>query len=337
MKAKLRRRIGALLFAVVGLSAGCSHAAEDAAEDVVGRMGTYRTTYDDTLHEVARRFGLGFVELLAANPGVDPWLPGNGTVITLPTAHLLPDGPREGLVINLAEMRLYYFPAPGKPPETYPVGIGREGRTTPIGKTRILRKATAPTWYPTKSIRAERPELPAVVPPGPDNPLGEFALYLDWPAYLIHGTNKPWGIGRRASSGCIRMYPEDIDGLFERLPIGTPVVVLRQPVKLGWIEGELFIEVHPSESQADQLETTGRFKGGSDDFGDAVAKVRTAAGSQANRLDFSAIRRAVREKRGYPVRITRSGLPGSRASTVPSIHGSGLFIDYFCCESWNAR
>lgn len=313
--AKLRRWIGVLIPAVaaIGLSAGCGHAAGksvgnaagNAEADLVGRMGTYQTVYEDTLHEVARRFDLGFVELVAANPGIDPWLPGVGTEVTLPTAHLLPDAPREGLVINLAEMRLYYFPTPGGPPETYPVGIGREGRTTPLGKTRIQRKATDPTWYPPKSIRAERPELPPVVPPGPDNPLGGFALYLDWPSYLIHGTNKPWGIGRRASAGCIRMYPEDIDGLFDRLPIGTPVVMVRQPIKLGWIDGELFIEVHPSESQADQLEATGRFKGGSDDFGDAVAKVRTAAGSQADRLDLSAIRLAVEEKRGYPVRVTR--------------------------------
>jgi L,D-transpeptidase ErfK/SrfK len=303
MKAKLRHWTGALLpaIAIIGLWTGTGH----AGEDVVGQMGTYRTVYEDTLHEVARRFDVGFVELLAANPGIDPWLPGDGTLVTLPTAHLLPDAPREGVVINLTEMRLYYFATPGAPPETYPVGIGREGRTTPVGSTRIVRKATDPTWYPPASIRAERPELPAVVPPGPDNPLGRFALYLDWPAYLIHGTNKPWGIGRRASSGCIRMYPEDIDRLFAKLPVGTTVVVVRQPVKLGWIDGALYLEVHPSTAQGDQLETKGRFDPEPEDFGNVVAKIRAAAGKQAERLDFKTIWRAVREKRGYPVRITR--------------------------------
>ena len=180
--------------------------------------------------------------------------------IVLPTAHLLPEAPREGIVINLPEMRLYYFAEAEQQPETYPIGIGREGWTTPTGTSRIVRKAEAPSWYPPDSIRAERPELPAVVEPGEDNPLGSHALYLDWPAYLIHGTNRPWGIGRRISSGCIRMYPEDIVSLFERVPVNTPVTVVDQPVKLGWIGGDLYLEAHPTQSQSDGLEIDGRFE-----------------------------------------------------------------------------
>ena len=183
-----------------------------SGDDLVGRMGTHVTVFEDNLLDVARENDLGFVELRAANPDVDPWLPGADTRIILPTAHLLPDAPREGIVINLAEMRLYFFPEPGGAPATYPIGIGREGWTTPTGSSRIVRKAEEPSWYPPESIRAERPELPAVIGPGEDNPLGHFALYLDWPAYLIHGTNRPWGIGRRISSGVL----SDVSGGYRR-------------------------------------------------------------------------------------------------------------------------
>jgi len=302
---KTRRSIATILLAVglLGLPDGPGR----ADGSFIGRMESYRTRYEDTLHEIARRFDLGYVELVAANPGIDPWLPGEGTELILPTAHLLPDAPREGIVINLAEMRLYYFEEPGAAPESYPIAIGREGRNTPLGTTQVVRKTENPTWYPPASIRAEKPELPPVVPPGPDNPLGAYALYLGWPAYLIHGTNKPWGIGRQASAGCIRMYPEDIERLFARVPVGTTVTVVNQPVKIAWIGDELFVEVHPTDTQAAQLELKGTFDAAESGqtIANIVARVRHAAGKEEDRLDYQTILKAALERRGYPVQVTR--------------------------------
>ena len=172
--------------------------------DVLGTLSTYATRAEDSLPELARRFGVGYVELAAANPEVDPWLPGEGTQLVIPTAHIFPAGSRQGIIINLAEMRLYFWPRAGEP-MSFPIGIGTDDRETRMGRTRIVRKQAHPTWFPPPSVRAEKPELPASVPPGPDNPLGDYALYLDWPRYVVHGTNKPYGVGRRVSAGCIRL------------------------------------------------------------------------------------------------------------------------------------
>ncbi|MEE4145594.1 MAG: L,D-transpeptidase family protein, partial [Halieaceae bacterium] len=188
----------------------------EAGNDIVGRVQVAIAQDRDTLPEIARRYNLGYEEIIAANPGVDPWRPGQGTPVVLPTAFILPGGAREGLVLNLASMRLYYYPKAkaGQAAEviTHPVGIGREGWHTPQGTTRIIQKTANPTWTVPASVRrehaAEGDPLPAVVPPGPDNPLGEYAMRLSMPSYLIHGTNKPWGVGMRVSHGCIRMYPE---------------------------------------------------------------------------------------------------------------------------------
>lgn len=303
---RLTRRLPASAVAAALLLSGYPAAAADA---VVGRMGVYRTVFEDNLLDVARAHDLGFVELRAANPDIDPWLPGADMRIVLPSAHLLPDAPREGIVINLPEMRLYHFREPGRAPETYPVGIGREGWTTPTGSSRILRKAAEPSWYPPESIRAARPELPAVVGPGEENPLGSHALYLDWPAYLIHGTNRPWGIGRRVSSGCIRMYPEDIVTLFETVPVGTPVTVVDQPVKLGWVGGDLYIEAHPTQDQADMLEVEGRFDPVVPDGILGLVEGFAAKGDdtrdEGTEIDWAAVLAAVKERRGYPIRVSR--------------------------------
>jgi L,D-transpeptidase ErfK/SrfK len=264
---------------------------------------SYRATYDDTLLDVARRFKLGYVEIVAANPGTDPWIPGEGTNVVLPTVHLLPDAAPEGIIINLADMRLYYFAKPDGPVESFPIGIGRDGLTTPLGSTEIMRKQKDPIWRPTPRMRAENPELAEAVPPGPDNPLGHRAMYLGWSQYLIHGTNKPLGIGRRASSGCVRMYPEDIEYLFDQIAIGTKVTVVDQPIKLSWIDDALYIEAHPTQAQSDQIEASGRF----DPILDSrvVDQVLAVAGSKAGLLDWSRIREATIERRGYPIRITR--------------------------------
>ncbi|MES1944019.1 ErfK/YbiS/YcfS/YnhG family protein [Salinisphaera sp. PC39] len=224
--------------------------------DVIGEVREIRTRAQDTLVDVARRHDIGYRELRLANPHVDPWLPGEGTRVVLPTRYVLPDAPREGLVLNLSEMRLYYYPAKDSPYAgkviTYPLGIGREGRSTPLGETRIVRTADRPTWYPPASIRKEHAEdgdpLPRVVPPGPDNPLGEYALYLGFPSYLIHGTNKPAGIGMRVSSGCIRLYPEDIAALYSMVDAGTTVRIIDQPYKAGWLDGTLYVEAHPPDA-----------------------------------------------------------------------------------------
>ncbi len=222
-------------------------------DGVVGHLQGAVATYEDTMLDIGRRFNVGYEELKLANPGVDPWIPGDGTLIVIPSRFVLPDAPREGIVLNLAEMRLYYYPDPVNAPRrrviTHPVSIGREGLSTPLGTTRIVSKVVNPTWYPPASIRAEAEAegepLPLVVPPGPDNPLGTHALALARKGYLIHGTNKPFGLGMRVSHGCVRMYPEDIVSLFGAVPVDTPVHVVNQPVKSGWRDGVLYVEVHP--------------------------------------------------------------------------------------------
>lgn len=210
-----RRVRAAACAATIVIAAGFATAKSAGADDIVGDMRIYTAKHEDTLLDIARDHQLGLIELMAANPGVDPWLPGEGTRIILPTAHVLPDVPRKGIVINLAELRLYYFGKGNEPVVTLPIGVGREGFTTPVGTTSVIKKVKGPTWYPTASTRADDPQLPSAVPAGPDNPLGAYALYLGWPAYLIHGTAegaKEWGIGRRVSRGCIRMYRKRSNG-----------------------------------------------------------------------------------------------------------------------------
>lgn len=309
-KKRLRsqRRPLALGLAALGLahllSSGGSHAASLLGTNGPDRATTtYRATYEDTLLEVARRFKLGYVEMVAANPGTDPWIPGEGTNVVLPTVHLMPDAAPEGIIINLADMRLYWFETPGGPVQSFPIGIGRDGLTTPIGSTQVVRKQKDPTWRPTPRMRSENPELPEAVPAGPDNPLGNRAMYLGWSQYLIHGTNKPLGIGRRASSGCVRMYPEDIEYLYDRIEVGTKVTVVDQPIKLTWIDGALYMEAHPTQKQSDQIEESGKFEPILDSS--VVDQVLAVAGTEAPRLDWSRIRQATIERRGYPIRVTR--------------------------------
>ena len=217
---------------------------------VVGQLQQTVVGKDDTLTDIARRFNLGYEELLRANPGMDPWLPGAGRAVLLPTQFVLPDAPHEGVVINIAAMRLFYYPPHqhGEPQVVYthPIGIGKVGWATPEGTTRIVRRQKDPTWHPPASVIAEHKEngddLPAVVGPGPDNPLGTRAFYLAWQGYLIHGTNKPAGVGLRSSHGCIRLFPEDIAELFDKVPIGTQVHVVNQPYVFGFDHGQLVMQ-----------------------------------------------------------------------------------------------
>jgi L,D-transpeptidase ErfK/SrfK len=229
-------------------------------DEVVGEIQITHVQGEDTLPDIARRFNVGYEELLRANPGVDPWLPGVGRAIVVPTQFVLPDAPREGIVINLAQLRAYYFPKPAKLKKgevddgmrtviTHPIGIGKVGWQTPTGSTKVVSKAKNPTWTPPLSVRKEHKEngdpLPARVPPGPDNPLGAYKMVLGWPSYLIHGTNKPYGVGMRSSHGCVRFYPEDIAELYHQVPVGTKFTVVNQPFVFGWHRGEMFVQAFP--------------------------------------------------------------------------------------------
>jgi len=219
-----------------------------AGDDLVGRVQTLTARHEDTFANIADQFDLGFLELVAANPDVDPWLPGEGAQIVLPTRYILPPGPREGVVINLAEYRLYYFPKGKHVVYTYPLGIGREGWNSPLGETRITQKTPNPSWYPPESIRREHEEegdpLPRIVPPGPDNPLGPYKMTLALPGYLIHGSNKLFGIGMRVSHGCFRMLNPNVLELASMVKVGTPVRIIDMPYKIGKSGGQFYLEAH---------------------------------------------------------------------------------------------
>ncbi len=279
-------------------------ASKPFAQAYVGDIIVHEAVYEDTLVKLARDHGLGFVELRAANPGIDPWLPGAGTKIMLPTRHLLPDAPREGIVINLPEMRLYAFVEPGKPPVTHPLGVGRVGLNTPLGTTTVTRKAIGPTWRPTARMRQEDPSLPASIGPGSDNPLGTHALYLGWPQYAIHGTNRPFGIGRRVSSGCIRLYPEDIVTFYDLIDVGTKVRVIDQPVKAAWVGNELWLEAHPSLDQADAMEQSGMVDSYEFSARDMGILMDTA-GAHADAIEWPVVRDVIRKRQGIPVIVAR--------------------------------
>lgn len=282
-----------------------ANAAAVYDKDYVGKMEMYRAKYEDTLVHLARKYGLGFVEMRAANPTLDPWLPGEGSRVVLPTQSLLPDAPRSGIVINLPEMKLYLFETPGQAPIVYSISPGREGLNTPVGSTTINAKKANPTWTPTDRMLKEDPTLKPFYPPGPDNPLGTHALYLGWPQMRIHGTNKPYAIGRRASSGCIRMYPEAIKDIFARVPVGTKVTSVDQPVKVGWIDSKMYVEVSPTQEQSLRVEELGEFKSYEITKED-MKRITTKAGPFADKIDWEAVRKAVREHRGYPVAVLDS-------------------------------
>lgn len=284
--------------------------------EIIGALAHHVTRENETLLDVARRHDLGVLEISAANPGVDVWVPGLERPILLPAAHILPEAQRQGIVINLAELRLYHFEGGGLV-RSHAIGIGREGFTTPLGKTSIVRKQRDPTWRPTASAREDDPDLPAVVPPGPENPLGNRALYLGFPTYLIHGTHKPLGVGRRVSRGCIRLYPERVEALFERVPVGTPVEIVDQPLKLGRAGEHWFLEAHPTRAQLDELEARYRFEPRPPDDATAPDEVmqwiEQRTGDDAMRLAWNLIEAELLARRGVPVRITRSSAQTSGA------------------------
>jgi L,D-transpeptidase ErfK/SrfK len=280
----------------------------DDTTDIVGTVQKTRATKEDTLTDIARRFNIGYEEIVRANPGVDPWLPGEREIV-IPSQFILPNAPRQGIVINAAAMRLFYYPKVKKGEQqvvhTYPIGIGKVGWKTPEGSTTVVRRTKDPVWRPTASILAEHKKnddpLPAVVPAGPDNPLGRFAFYLGWPTYMIHGTNKPAGVGLRSSHGCIRLYPEDIAQLFELAPIGTSVRVVNQPFVFGWHAGELHIQAF------DVLEDDPRNwkKAQAKLLNKAMAeRIQQELKARQEKIDWDAVAKLSHEPRGIPVSVT---------------------------------
>lgn len=219
--------------------------------DLAGKLQTMTTRQEDTFAAIGNQRSLGYLELVKANPDIDPWLPGEGTHITLPRKYVLPDSRREGIVINLAEYRLYYFRDGGV--QVFPVGVGTDENPSPLTDAEVTLGVQSPAWYPPASIRAEYEAngeyLPRMIPPGPDNPLGPYALILSEKGYLIHGTNKGFGVGTQVSHGCFRMYNEDITGFAHKVEKGTPVQVINQPVKVGMHNGQLWLEVHRSSEK----------------------------------------------------------------------------------------
>ncbi len=226
---------------------------ESNGNTVIGSTKIIYADERDTLLDIARNHGFGYQDMKLANVNVDTWLPDDGQEVVLPSQFILPVASMDGIVLNVPEMRLYYYPPKekGKLQEvfTYPLGVGREGWSTPYIKTIIVEKKVNPNWYPPKSILKEHEEagdpLPKIVKPGPENPLGNYAMRLGRRDYLIHGTNKPNGIGMRISHGCIRLYPEDIKELFSKVSLKTPVNIINQPYKIGVKNDVIYLEVHP--------------------------------------------------------------------------------------------
>lgn len=271
---------------------------------ILGKLNYYRIDPGDTLIEIARRSDVGYNAIVAANPGVDPFIPPAGTTITLPTAWIPPKpSTRPSIVVNLPEYRLYFFDAGRSDVLTFPLGIGDEGTDTPVGRYTVIQKIVNPFWTVPPSIRSKNSRLPRVVPPGPHNPLGTHALRLSKSDILIHGTNRPWGIGRRSSHGCIRLYPEDITRLFGSVPKGARVEIVNHPLKVA-VEGKkVFVEVHHYEAGV----TVGR-----------AMRLLLQAGA-LQRTDFAKLTWAVAEKRGVPVDVTLAHSP-------PGVSIQGYFL-----------
>jgi L,D-transpeptidase ErfK/SrfK len=281
-------------------------------QDIVGVVQVTKSTQEDTLSDIARRFNVGYEEIVRANPGVDPWLPGDGKEIVIPSQFLIPNAPREGIVINVPQMRLFYYPIAKKgEPQlvyTFPIGIGRVGWATPQGTTKIMRRQKDPTWRPTASIikehRENGEELDRVIGPGPDNPLGRYAFYLGWPSYLIHGTNKPAGVGLRSSHGCIRLYPEDIEILFNLAPVGTKVHVINEPFVFGWQNDQLYLQAFEVLEDDARDWKKAQKKLVSRSLG---ADIRKELKKRNEEMNWDLVSAAAHDPRGIPVSISGTG------------------------------
>lgn len=221
---------------------------DSAEQQIVGKPQTIILKQDQSLEQVAREYGVGYYEILEANPKLNPLDLQAGSALFLPTQFILPNTPHDGIVINLAELRMYLYSTDGLSVDTVPVGIGRQGWTTPVGNSAIKDHRKEPYWTVPFSVRDDMARqgvhLPAKMPPGPDNPLGHYAMRITVLGYAIHGTNKPDGVGKRTSAGCIRMYPEDVERLFEQMDVDTPVHIVNQAFKTAWQDGQVYLEAH---------------------------------------------------------------------------------------------
>ncbi len=291
-------------------------------DDVIGRLAYLRLAKEDTLPDIARHFSLGANEIGAVNPGVDMWVPEAGERIVLPLSHIIPDCPRKGIVINLAGMRLFQFKGDSRSPavSTYPVGVGTAERPSPTGPMYVRHKTTRPTWLVPASISEDHRKkgdiLPAKVPPGPQNPLGEYALYLSKPSYLVHGTNKPYSIGLNATNGCIRLYPEDIKKLYSNTPVNTPVLIVNQPYLAGQHGGVVYVEVHASPGGRDAVEME-----------KMLAKLRNIEKKSARKLDWKKVEETLAEARGIPVPVSEIDQKSERvtAEVIEVSHPARLY------------
>ena len=295
--------------------------------NVVGSDMRITAGYTDTLLDIARQYSLGYEEIIRANPNVDMWLPGEGTQILLPGRRILPPGQREGVVINIPEHRLYFYPRTKKGEKpiviTYPISAGKIDKETPLGRTRIIAKVKNPSWYPPASIRKEHEErgdpLPRVVPPGSDNPLGMFAMRLEMGdgTYLIHGTNNPVAVGMAVTHGCVRMYPEDIAALFPLVPVGTRVALINEPIKLAHANAEFWLESHPaisldSNSEARSLEILSQL-------------LVRLAGDKVTAIHWDFAREALRASTGVTsmIGLELQSDAGAESPTPPNARSSG--------------
>lgn len=310
VKQKARRSPKALTagFGVLGLGFGLGLGVGTQAEaetfklanpndGVIGVPFYVKTRREDTLLDIARHNDQGYDDLNTANPKVDMWVPGAGADALVPAFYVLPQAPRQAIVLNVPEKRMYFYPegSDGTTVISYAISIGREGWNTPLGTFQITGKIKDPTWTPPASIHAERAAegrapLPAVVPAGPDNPLGQYAMRLSAPSVLIHSTSKPWGLGMQVTHGCIRMYPEDIEQLFGQVSVKTPVTIVNQPFKLGWLGNDLYLEVHISDDK-DKERDPSRI---------LPASLASAEGVY---VDWDAVRRARDENTGLPTLV----------------------------------
>ena len=281
-------------------------------QEIVGELQVIEARYEDTFVDIARAYNLGFDELVEANPEVDPWLPGKGTRVILPTQFILPNAPHEGIVINLASKRLFwYLPADddgARAVLTFPIGIGLQGTATPTGITTITQKVQDPVWFVPAAIRAEYAAegnpLPRQVLPGPDNPLGKHALLLGMPSYLIHGTNRPAGVGMRVSHGCVRLFPENIELLYNEVPVGEMVTIVDQPWLAGWHDNRLYLEAH-QPLKDDIRDWPGILPGMLDNaMANAPYKV-------ASRPDHARVTAITADSRGIPLPVLK-GEPATR-------------------------
>ena len=275
---------------------------KQAESDLLGETQTYTTVADDTLMKVAASHRLGLVALVAANPRLDPWYPGLNKNVVLPTVHLLPPGPRQGIVINLPEQRLYHFMPDGQA-TSYPVAMGRGVCDLAPGETKVAHRRRHPSWRPSIKLRAVRPDLPALVPPGQRNPLGKYALDLTIKGALIHGSPRPFTDHSELAPGCILLYPDHMAALYGASRKGTTVTIIDQPIKFGWAEGELYLEVHLSLEHGKSINTLRRRS--RNRAPKLLARLEDVAGVDADRIDRALVRATVRAGTGVPVKITR--------------------------------